>query len=271
MERYPTIVRNTFLRSSMHFGGWKPSLDLTARSEHRVLYVPVRRRLRQQPELGHQPHLVEIEVDLRELAALESRNHGDRKSDGLVCCGDRRAPRHVQRSRVGCSHVAQLRNPIPSAELLFRHQPDVRERLEERLEARPDRLRSLDRLGMLWIPLDDRIQMQAFEPVQVAVVQGLRRRVDHLEILFYAHRFTSSFPKALGILNAPLLGPHPDSASMFDRITLASFLRTLGSRCIPLADLSGGLSPFFPPPPLRAPPCPWDASPPNSPRAHDGS
>src|SRR2546428_9478785 len=124
---------------------------------------------------------------------------------------------------------------------------------------------------MLWIPLDDRIQMQAFEPVQVAVVQGLRRRVDHLEILFYAHRFTSSFLKALGILNAPLLGPHPDSASMFDRITVASFLRTLGSRGIPLADLSGGRPPFFQHAQEASPPEPRDDPPPSSPRADDGS
>src|SRR2546428_13050674 len=124
---------------------------------------------------------------------------------------------------------------------------------------------------MLWIPLDDRIQMQAFEPVQVAVVQGLRRRVDHLEILFYAHRFTSSFPKALGILTAPLLAPHPDSASMFDRITVASFLRTLGSRGIPLADLSGGRPPFFHHAQEASPPEPRDDPPPSSRRRDDGS
>src|SRR2546428_6609575 len=163
-----------------------------------ALWLPLWRCLWGQPELGHQPHLIEIEVDFRELAALESRNEGARHSDGLVRRGDRRAPRHLQRSRVGSLHVAQLRNPVPGPELAFHHQPDVRERLEERLEPSPDRLRPLDPLGMLWIPLDDRVQMQAFKPVQVVVVQGLHRCLGHLEILFYAHRLTSSFHKGFG-------------------------------------------------------------------------
>src|SRR2546426_5593841 len=157
-----------------------------------ALWLPLWRCLRGQPKLGHQPHLIEIEVDFRELAALESRNQGARNSDGLVRRGDRWAPRHLQRSRVGSSHVAQLRNPVPGAELVFRDQPDVRERLEERLEPSSDRLRPLDPFGILWIPLNDRIQMEAFEAVQVVIVQRVRRKLDHLEILFYAHRFTSS-------------------------------------------------------------------------------
>src|SRR2546427_4282406 len=190
-----------------------------------ALWLPLWRCLWGQPKLGHQPHLIEIEVDFRELAALESRNHGDRHSDRLVRRGDRRAPRYLQRSRVGCSHVAQLRNPVPGAELAFRHQSDVGERLEERLEPSSNRFYPLDPLGILWIPLDDRIQVQAFEPVEVAVIQCLRRLVDHLEILFYAHRFTSSFRKALGTLNAPLLGSHPDAASVFARITIPSAFR----------------------------------------------
>src|SRR2546425_6750263 len=163
-----------------------------------ALWLPLWRCLWGQPKLGHQPHLIEIEVDFRELAALESRNEGARHSDGLVRRGDRRTPGHLQRSRVGSSHVAQLRNPVPGAELAFHNQPDVGERFEERLEPSSNRFHPLDPLGILRIPLDDRIQVQAFEPVQIAIVQRLRHRVDHPEILFYAHRFTSSFHKGLG-------------------------------------------------------------------------
>src|SRR2546425_2060373 len=71
-----------------------------------ALWLPWRRRLRGQPELGHHRHLIEIDVDLRELAALESRNEGNRKSDGLVRCRNCRAPRQLQRCRVGSLEVA---------------------------------------------------------------------------------------------------------------------------------------------------------------------
>src|SRR6266852_2883101 len=107
----------------------------------------------QQAKLGQQARLIEVKVDLRKLAALELRNHGDGQSDGLVCSGNRLASGHLQGSGVSSPHVAQLGNPIPRAELRFVHQPDVRERLEKRLERRAERLYPLDALGILWIPL----------------------------------------------------------------------------------------------------------------------
>src|SRR6266480_6016044 len=141
----------------------------------------------QQSKLGHHARLIEIDVDLRKLAALELRDHGDRQSDGLVRGRDRLAPGHHQGSRVGPLDVAQLGNPIPGPELRLRHEPNVGERLEKRVEGRTDRFDPLDPLGILWTPLKDRVQVEALVPVEVAVVKGLRRRFDYFEILFYAH------------------------------------------------------------------------------------
>src|SRR2546426_6969461 len=130
----------------------------------------LRRRLRQKPKLGQHRCLIEKEVDLGKLAALELRNHGDRQANGLVRGGNYLAPGHLQRSRVGSSDVAQLGNPIPGTELRFHRQPNVGKRLEKRVERRPDRLHSLDPLRILWIPLDDRIQVEALELIEVALV-----------------------------------------------------------------------------------------------------
>jgi len=72
-------------------------------------------------ELGHQPHLIEIEVISR-TATLESRNQGTGSRTDLFVAGTVGAPPAPPAVPLGSSHVAQLRNPIPGAELLFRHQ-----------------------------------------------------------------------------------------------------------------------------------------------------
>src|SRR5256712_6587169 len=136
-----------------------------------ALRLPLR-RLGQEAKLGHQPRLVEVNVDLRKLAALELRNHRDRQPNGLVRGWNGLAPRHLQGPRVGCSHVAQLCHPISGAELRFRHQPDVGECLEKRLETRSDGLRPLNPLGILWVPLKYRIQMGALELCQASGIQA---------------------------------------------------------------------------------------------------
>src|SRR2546427_1207272 len=71
----------------------------------------LRRRLRQKPKLGQHRCLIEKEVDLGKLAALELRNHRDRQANGLVRGGERLSPRAPPPARGGFSGLGPVWEP----------------------------------------------------------------------------------------------------------------------------------------------------------------
>src|SRR2546428_278998 len=134
--------------------------------------------------------------------------------------GGRSQPRRTRLASCGLSCIS-----LASVAVDRQDTPGVEAIAGSTLPLSANCLPPLDPLGMLWIPLNDGIQMEAFEPVEVVIVSGLRRRVDHLEILFYAHRFTSSFRKGLGYSKrAPPRLPSRGRIT-FSRIMITSLLR----------------------------------------------
>src|SRR5207245_11618573 len=98
--------------------------------------------------------------------------------------------------------------------------------LNHRLKACTDCLAAFRWLYVLRVSLNDRRKVEAEEALHVVIVESLVPRIKQTDVLCHTH-LDSPPPstKDLGILNAPLLGSHPDSASVFLHITVASLHR----------------------------------------------
>ncbi len=102
------------------------SLTMTANSLRRQRRLR-RRALRGPAELGQQPELVEEDLDLGGLAALEPRYDRDRRSNGAVRRGDRRGTGAPSGRPVGPGELADLGNPIARTEGVLHVRMDVGE------------------------------------------------------------------------------------------------------------------------------------------------